>query len=268
MTGIDISAALIAKGAEAERRQPAGIGYLQADAAAAGWLPGAQFDAAVCSFGLSDIDDLDGALASVARVTRAGGRFVFSILHPCFPGGQDVSGAWPTMGSYYDEGWWRADGAASWLRRQVGANHRTLSTYLSALRRHGLRLDALLEPAPPPEWARARPEAARMPVFLTARCLRQYPRVTVPLSGGRTRPWLRAGHATLPPLCGRRSTVPEKMRPTWPANAGGTRRGTDAPAGRGCERTRDGWSCRLPWPGSPAAVRGSRRAFRAGGRPD
>ena len=28
-------------------------------------------------------------------MTRAGGRFVFSILHPCFPGGQDVSGAWP-----------------------------------------------------------------------------------------------------------------------------------------------------------------------------
>lgn len=77
------------------------------------------------------------------------------------------------MGSYYDEGWWRADGAASSLRRQVGANHRTLSTYLSALRRHGLWLDALLEPAPSPEWARARPDAARMPVFLTARCLRQ-----------------------------------------------------------------------------------------------
>jgi SAM-dependent methyltransferase len=173
VTGIDISAALIAKATEAESRQPAGIRYLRADAAAANWLPGAQFDAAVCSFGLSDIDDLDGALATVARVTRAGGRFVFSILHPCFPGGQDVSGAWPATGSYHDEGWWRADGAASSLRRQVGANHRTLSTYLNALRRHGLWLDTLLEPAPPPEWARARPDAARTPVFLAARCLRQ-----------------------------------------------------------------------------------------------
>ena len=74
VTGIDISAALIAKAAEAERRQPAGIRYLRADAAAANWLPGARFDLAVCSFGLSDIDDLDGALASVARVTRAASR--------------------------------------------------------------------------------------------------------------------------------------------------------------------------------------------------
>src|SRR6266567_1631609 len=82
VTGIDVSAALIAKATEAERRQPAGIRYLQADAAAADWLPGARFDAAVCSFGLSDIDDLGGALASVASVTRAGGRFAFSILHP------------------------------------------------------------------------------------------------------------------------------------------------------------------------------------------
>jgi SAM-dependent methyltransferase len=173
VTGIDLSAAMIAKAAEAERRQPAGIRYLQADAAAADWLPGAQFDAAVCSFGLSDIDDLDRTLASVARVTRPGGRFVFSILHPCFPGGQDVSGAWPTTGTYRDEGWWRADGPASSLRGQVGANHRTLSTYLNALRQHGLWLDAVLEPAPPPEWARARLDAARMPVFLAARCLLQ-----------------------------------------------------------------------------------------------
>jgi SAM-dependent methyltransferase len=95
VTGIDISAALIAKAAEAERRQPAGIRYLQADAAAADWLPGARFDLAVCSFGLSDIDDLDGALASVARVTRAGGRFVFSVLHPAFPAGRTSAAPGP-----------------------------------------------------------------------------------------------------------------------------------------------------------------------------
>src|SRR6266536_1997276 len=40
VTGIDISAALIAKAIDAERCQPGGIRYLQADAAAADWLPG------------------------------------------------------------------------------------------------------------------------------------------------------------------------------------------------------------------------------------
>jgi integrase/recombinase XerD len=43
VTGIDISAALLAKAAEAENRQDDGIRYLRADAAAADWLAGAQF---------------------------------------------------------------------------------------------------------------------------------------------------------------------------------------------------------------------------------
>jgi SAM-dependent methyltransferase len=171
VTGIDISAALLAKARETERRQPHGIRYLLADAASADVLAGEQFEVITCSFGLSDIDDLEGALACVARLLRPGGRFIFTILHPCFPGGPDVSGSWPATGSYHDQGWWRADGAASSLRRQVGANHRTLSTYFSALRKHGLWLDALAEPAPPSEWVQARPDAARMPVFLAVRCL-------------------------------------------------------------------------------------------------
>jgi hypothetical protein len=36
---------------------------------------------------------------------------VFSILHPCFPGGGEISGSWPAGGSYRDEGWWRAEAA-------------------------------------------------------------------------------------------------------------------------------------------------------------
>ncbi len=171
--GIDISAALIAKARTAEQQQPRGICYLHADAASHQWPPGTRFDVAVCNFGLSDIDDLTNAVASVARLLPAGGQFVFSMLHPRFPGGQDVPGAWPSPGSYHDERRWRADGTASSLRRKVGANHRTLSTYLNALRRYELWLDALLEPAPSPEWARARPDAARMPVFLVARCLKR-----------------------------------------------------------------------------------------------
>jgi Methyltransferase domain len=95
VTRTGIPAALIARGAGAERRQPTGIRCLQAGAAAADWLPGTSFGAAVCGFGLSDIDDLDGALASTARVTRADGRFAFPVLPPCFPGGLDACGAWP-----------------------------------------------------------------------------------------------------------------------------------------------------------------------------
>jgi SAM-dependent methyltransferase len=129
-------------------------------------------DAVVSSFGLSDIDDLDGALATVGRVLAPGGRFVFSLLHPCFAGGREVSGSWPSTGSYYDEGWWAADGALSSLRRQVGANHRTLSTYVNVLRSHGLGIDKIAEPHPASEWSAQRPDAARLPVFLVARAVR------------------------------------------------------------------------------------------------
>ena len=171
VTGLDISARLLGLAAQAEQQHPLGITYLLADIAA--WPgPEADFDVATCRFGLSDIDDLDGCAKSVARALRPGGRLAISILHPCFGGGVNVSGSWPAGLTYYHEQRWTADAALSTLRRVVGASHRTLSTYLNTLRRHGLTLDELAEPAPPPGWAAARPDAARQPLYLVARFVR------------------------------------------------------------------------------------------------
>jgi ubiquinone/menaquinone biosynthesis C-methylase UbiE len=172
VVGVDISAALIRKAELAEDEQPLGIRYIHADAASQEWWDGAPFDRVVCNFGLSDIDDLDRTVAGIGRALRQTGCFVFSILHPCFAGGQNVSGAWPPTGRYYDEGWWSADGALSTLRQQVGANHRTLSTYVNILRRNDLWLDEVVEPMPSLEWTAQRADAARFPVFLAARCVR------------------------------------------------------------------------------------------------
>jgi SAM-dependent methyltransferase len=169
VVGVDLSGALLERARAIDADDPLPITYLRADAASPSLLEGEVFDAVVCSFGLSDIDDLDGAVATVARLLAPAGRFVFSLLHPCFAGGRDVSGSWPSWGGYHDEGWWVADGALSSLRRQVGANHRTLSTYVNTLRHHGLVIDRLAEPRPPQEWRERRPDAARFPVFLVAR---------------------------------------------------------------------------------------------------
>jgi len=171
VVGADISSVLLGRALQAEREGPLGVRYLRADAAALP-LDDAGFDAVTCNFGLSDIDDLDGTLAGVGRALRPGGRFVFCVLHPCFPGGPDVSGSWPADGRYYDERRWNATGALSGLRALVGANHRTLATYLNALRRHGLWLDLLSEPAPTPEWSAIRGDAGRHPLFLVARCIK------------------------------------------------------------------------------------------------
>jgi SAM-dependent methyltransferase len=171
IVGIDISEALLAKARAAEAEHPLGIAYVSGDAAAAEALAGQTFDGVVCNFGLSDIDDLDGALRTVAARLRPGGLFVFSILHPCFPGwGADAPSSWPPGGGYYREGWWLA--ANPGFRGKVGANHRMLSTYLNALARHDLAVEHAVEPDPGPHWAAARPDADPVPVYLAVRCRR------------------------------------------------------------------------------------------------
>jgi len=172
LTGIDISGALIAVARQAEQDEPLGISYVHADVASPGCLGAALYDAVTCHFALSDIDDLEAAAAAVSSALRPGGHFVFSILHPCFPGATDVAASWPSAGRYYDEGRWVADDALSGLRRQVGASHRMLSTYLNVARRHSLWLDCPAEPVPQAHWGDQRAGADRYPVFLVARCVK------------------------------------------------------------------------------------------------
>ena len=171
VAGVDISGKLISHAIEAERTEPLGIDYQHADVSAVGALRTDAFDMVACHFGLSDIDDLDGAVAAISAALRRNGRFVFSILHPCFGGGKDIAGSWPTAGSYYDEGHWTAHEARSTLRRQVGAHHRMLSTYLGSLRRAGLWLDAVAEPPPAQGWDPAH-DADRKPVHLVVRAVK------------------------------------------------------------------------------------------------
>lgn len=67
VTGLDISAKLLAKARALEAGQPLGISYVHADAAAHRVLEGQAFDGAVCNYGLTDIDDLDGLVARYQR---------------------------------------------------------------------------------------------------------------------------------------------------------------------------------------------------------
>lgn len=166
VVGLDISSELIERAVAIEDEQPLGVRYVCADLAHSQQFADGSFDRVACGFGLSDVDDLDAALANITRVLAAGGRFVFSILHPAFPGAGDVSGSWPPADRYYDEQRWYADGSASSLRRRVGANHRTISTYVNTLIAYGLSVDRMAEPEPSIDWASAKPAAARFPLYL------------------------------------------------------------------------------------------------------
>jgi SAM-dependent methyltransferase len=167
----DISQRLLDKARALEAAEPLGIEYIRRDVTSQQEFAVASFDLVVCHFGLTDIDDLDGTLATGSRVLRPGGAFVFSIVHPCFPGwGDNSPSSWPPGGGYYVEGWWLAQNPG--LRGKVGANHRTLSTYLNSLVAHGFVLERVAEPAPDPAWLRSKPPGNARPVYLVARCRR------------------------------------------------------------------------------------------------
>ena len=172
---IDISDVLLELARAAEIEEPLGITYLKLNASSDGALAGEIFDGVACHQGLADIDDLDGAVATVARVLRPGGRFVFSILHPCFPGwSEETPSSWPRRGGYSAEGWWLARNPG--IRGKVGSNHRMISTYLNSLVRHHLTIEEVAEPEPWPKLrARqlaAQPDAGPLPMFLVVRCRR------------------------------------------------------------------------------------------------
>jgi SAM-dependent methyltransferase len=171
VVGLDISIGLLEKARAREAASPLHISYVHADATSSQALAGELFDAVTCSFGLLDIDDLDGAAATVARVLRPGGFFSFSMLHPCFPGWptKQASPNWQPGQGYYREGWWLAETPAHGLRPRVGANHRMLSTYLNTFARHGLAIEEVAEPPPILEWLADPPGVGPVPVYFVAR---------------------------------------------------------------------------------------------------
>jgi 2-polyprenyl-3-methyl-5-hydroxy-6-metoxy-1,4-benzoquinol methylase len=155
VVGVDISAELISRARASEAAETLGITYLAADVTRPSeWWDGQPFDGAVCEMAFMDIDDLGGTVAVVAEVLRPGGRFLTSLVNPCFPGNDDGLSSWPPQRGYEAEGFWTSlEHDPDGVRIRVGSNHRKLSTYLNLLIGTGLRLERVVEPAAPlPTW--------------------------------------------------------------------------------------------------------------------
>jgi ubiquinone/menaquinone biosynthesis C-methylase UbiE len=171
VVGLDLSTGLLGLARKSESDSPLGISYVEADAASPDALPGERFELVTCHFGLSDIDDFPGVAANVVRWLEPDKAFVFSILHPCFPGwGDDAPSSWPPGETYFSERWWRAENTG--FRGKVGANHRMLSTYFNGLIGHGLVVEQTAEPRPTGEWVRKNDSDDLVPVYLVVRCRR------------------------------------------------------------------------------------------------
>jgi SAM-dependent methyltransferase len=86
VVAFDFAAEMVAR-ARARTLEPGRIQYHVLDATDEVALLGlgiGQFDAALCAMALFDMAEINPLMRALARLLRPGGRFVFSVIHPCF----------------------------------------------------------------------------------------------------------------------------------------------------------------------------------------
>jgi len=168
VTGVDLSPSLVARAQERERHEPLGITYLVADAASLPLFPDGGFARVTANTVLMDAADGAALLREAARLLLPGGRFVASLLHPCFevPGHSDWASEETPAGDRMMRRVWRyrepfstpdyltADQPAPIMRY-----HRPLSWYAARLREVGLLIDTLDEPIGDDVLAREKPQS-------------------------------------------------------------------------------------------------------------
>jgi SAM-dependent methyltransferase len=129
-------------------------------------VPDNSQDAVVACLVFEHIDDMDSAVAEVARVLKTGGQFSFFLNHPLLqtPGSGwiddhiiDPPEQYWRIGPYLVE-----TESIEEVERGVHIRfiHRPLSRYINALIAHGLTIERMLEPSPPPGFLDRAPEYA------------------------------------------------------------------------------------------------------------
>ena len=177
VTGIDPTA----RNLEVARERGGGPEYVEG-AADDLPFPDAHFDAVVACLVFEHIDDVDAAIAEVARVLRPGGRFAFFLNHPLLqtPGSGwiddhmiDPPEQYWRIGPYLVE-------TESIEEVELGVHirflHRPLSRYVNAMSDHGLQLERMVEPEPPEGFLARAPEyplARTVPRLLYMRSVRR-----------------------------------------------------------------------------------------------
>jgi SAM-dependent methyltransferase len=172
-----ITRALAARGADAHGIDPTerliaharaagGCHYDVDDGATLATVADSSVDWVTAGLSLNNIPDLTAALTAAARVLVPGGRLAYTIPHPCFeaPHATWTADARRIVGDYLAEGFWRSANPQG--VRRAGNQHRTISTYLTALLAAGFTLTAVAEPMPDPGVVAEQPQRASLPPFL------------------------------------------------------------------------------------------------------
>jgi len=147
VTGVEPAAGWYAQAVAHEASEPLGITYIRADLSTFADDAGG-YDAVVANMVLMDIPDYAAAMRACIVALRPGGRFVFSLLHPCF---EETGSAWASQGyvavrEYFGE----------YAQPQTFGVffHRPLSDYINLLLSEGCALRAMREPQLDPQLAR------------------------------------------------------------------------------------------------------------------
>jgi SAM-dependent methyltransferase len=171
VVGVDFSFAMCA---EARRRAHGSASVVCGDITLLP-LRNESFDAVIANMALSSLADLEGCCSEFARVLRPSGILIFTVLHPARVIPVDVAQASKAgfgnaaasverIENYLEERRLRAAlrlGGEGWLPRTVWYYHRTLSSYMAALRNNGLVTINLLEPLPEREVLQSYPKMSK-----------------------------------------------------------------------------------------------------------
>jgi ubiquinone/menaquinone biosynthesis C-methylase UbiE len=170
VVGIDPSPRMIEHALDAERSRPSGTRFSVDDGCTLSTVGTGSVEWVTAGLSLNNVPDLDAALSAVRRVLVPGGGLVFTVPHPCF---EAPHATWTeagdgtvrrVVGDYLAEGFWRSGNPEG--ARRAGNQHRKLSTYLTALIRHGFRTEAVEEPTPDADVIAAQPQRAGLPPFM------------------------------------------------------------------------------------------------------
>lgn len=184
VTAVDNSEKLVSIAGEIDNRENHGIKYSVAEPSDIPIMDDSAFDVIVCNMGLMMSRDLTGTVAELARLVKLGGRFVFSVLHPCFTmpdscwiSDEDGKGLYKTVDRYFAEGWWSSDLAATIRSDNRKYKHRTLARYINALSSRGFNVRRIIEPRPSPQTLTLKPHLDiydRVPVAMVVEAVFPY----------------------------------------------------------------------------------------------
>ncbi|MGQ9454210.1 MAG: class I SAM-dependent methyltransferase [Armatimonadota bacterium] len=184
VTAVDTSSRLIDIANEVNDRENQSIRYVVVESNDLSALEDGAFDDIVCNMGLMFVRDLPGTVAELARLVKLGGRFVFSVLHPCFympsscwMSDEDSKLLYRIVDNYYAEGWYLPDVPAGVRSRTAKIKHRTLAAYINALSARGFNVRRVAEPKPAHEVTSVKPHLeifARIPAVLIVEAIFPY----------------------------------------------------------------------------------------------